>query len=57
MMILDFSLYERAWGMRGLENIYLDMAERPQFVEALLDRILDFNLKVIEAGLEACPCV
>jgi uroporphyrinogen decarboxylase len=55
IMCLDFSLYERAWGMRGLENIYLDMAEQPQFVEALLDRILDFNLKVIEAGLGACP--
>ena len=55
VMSLDFSLYERAWGMRGLETMYLDMAERPQFVEALLDRVLDFNLGVIEAGLAACP--
>ena len=57
VMSLDFSLYERAWGMRGLENLYLDMAERPWFVEALLDRILAFNLQVIEAGLDACPGV
>lgn len=52
---LDFSLYERAWGMRGLENFYLDIAERPEFVEELLDQVLTFNLAVIEAGLEACP--
>ncbi|MGA2977290.1 MAG: uroporphyrinogen decarboxylase family protein [Spirochaetia bacterium] len=55
VMSLDFSLYERAWGMRGLENMYLDMVERPGFTEALLDRILDFNLKIIEAGLEKFP--
>jgi uroporphyrinogen decarboxylase len=55
VMSLDFSLYERAWGLRGLENMYLDMVQRPDFTEALLDRVLDFNLKVIEAGLEACP--
>jgi uroporphyrinogen decarboxylase len=57
VLCLDFSLYERAWGLRGLENMYLDMVERPDFTEALLDRVLDFNLKIIEAGLKACPQV
>lgn len=57
VMSLDFSLYERAWGLRGLENMYLDMVEHPDFTEALLDRVLDFNLKIIEAGLKACPQV
>ena len=55
VMSLDFSLYERAWGMRGLENMYLDMIERPGFTEALLDRILDFNLKIIETALARFP--
>jgi uroporphyrinogen decarboxylase len=54
-MVLDFSLYERAWGMRGLENFYLDLAIRPEFVDALLNRILDFNVAIIEAGLKAFP--
>ena len=55
VMSLDFSLYERSWGLRGLENMYMDMIEQPDFTEILLDRVLDFNLKIIEAGLEACP--
>jgi uroporphyrinogen decarboxylase len=55
VMCLDFSLYERAWGLRGLENMYIDMVERPDFTEALLDKVLAFNLKIIETGLEACP--
>jgi uroporphyrinogen decarboxylase len=55
MMSVDFSLYERSWGMRGLENMYLDMVEDPDFTEKLLDRVLDFNLKVVENGLKACP--
>jgi uroporphyrinogen decarboxylase len=57
VLALDFSLYERAWGLRGLSNMYLDMVEHPDFVEALLDRVLEFNLAVIEAGLAACPGV
>jgi len=57
VMSLDFSLYERSWGLRGLVNMYVDMVERPDFTEALLDRVLEFNLKIIEAGLETCPQV
>jgi uroporphyrinogen decarboxylase len=55
VMSLDFSLYERAWGLRGLENMYLDLAEQPSFTEALLDRILEFNLGIIALGLEKFP--
>jgi len=55
VMALDFSLYERAWSLRGLENLLLDFVEREDFVEAVLDKILEFNIAVIEAGLEACP--
>jgi uroporphyrinogen decarboxylase len=55
MMSIDFSLHERAWGLRGLENVDLDIVDRPDFYEALLDKILDFNMKIIEIGLEKYP--
>jgi uroporphyrinogen decarboxylase len=55
VMSVDFSLLERAWGLRGLENLYLDMIGQPDFAEALLDRILDFNLRIIEEGLTRFP--
>jgi uroporphyrinogen decarboxylase len=37
--------------------MYLDMVERPEFTEALLDKVLDYNLEIIAAGMEACPQV
>jgi uroporphyrinogen decarboxylase len=43
-----FTLFERAWTLRGMENLFLDMVERPDFVHALLDRILEWNLAIIE---------
>lgn len=55
IMALDFSLYERAWTLRGLENFLIDMIINQDFAEALLDRILKFNLAVIDAGLSAYP--
>ena len=43
-----FTLFERAWTLRGMENLLMDMIERPRFVHDLLDRILDWNLQIIE---------
>ncbi|MBW7995853.1 MAG: hypothetical protein FVQ81_04620 [Candidatus Glassbacteria bacterium] len=43
-----FTLFERAWTLRGLENLLMDMVERPAFVHELLDAILEWNLKIIE---------
>jgi uroporphyrinogen decarboxylase len=45
---LGKSLFERAWSMRGMENTLIDMAEAPEWVEQLLDAIVDFNLGNIE---------
>jgi len=56
-MSFDFSLFERAWGLTGLENLMLAMAEDRPFVEAVLDRILEFNLKVLDVGLSQYPRV
>ncbi len=49
--MLGFSLYERAWTMRGLMELLSDMAERPRFVEDLLDRIVEHNLVQIRKAL------
>jgi uroporphyrinogen decarboxylase len=45
---LGFSLYERAWTLAGMENLLMAMVADKQFAHRLLDRILDFNLRVIE---------
>jgi len=41
---IGFSLYERAWTMRGMENLMIDMVEEPAFVHALLDALADHNI-------------
>ena len=45
---LGFSLFERAWTLAGMETVLMAMAADRRFVNVLLDRILDFNLKLIE---------
>jgi uroporphyrinogen decarboxylase len=49
---LGFSLFERAWTLRGMEALLMDMLENPAFVDALLDRILEYNLAVIDQFLQ-----
>ena len=45
---LGFSLFERAWTLAGMENVLVAMVENPGFVHALLDRILAYNLAIVE---------
>jgi len=45
---IGFSLFERAWTLAGMENILMAMMVNPGFVHDLLDRILAYNLVVIE---------
>jgi uroporphyrinogen decarboxylase len=37
-------VYEICWYMRGLENLFLDMVQRPEILEAIIDRTLQFWL-------------
>lgn len=46
---MALSLFERAWALRGMESLMIDMMEEPEFVEALLDRIVEHNLSVMRA--------
>jgi len=45
---IGFSLYERAWSLRGIEPFLMDMIERPAFAHELLDRICEFNLALLD---------
>ena len=49
---LGFSLYERAWTLRGMDELLADMVGRPAFVERLLDEITEQNLIQITKALE-----
>ncbi|MBO5512610.1 MAG: uroporphyrinogen decarboxylase [Clostridia bacterium] len=45
---IGFSVFERLWSYLGMENALVYMITEPEFVHALLDKILEFNLKVID---------
>lgn len=49
---IGFSLFERAWTLRGMENLLCDMVADPDFVHALLNKITERNLKIIDIALE-----
>jgi uroporphyrinogen decarboxylase len=48
---IGFSLYERAWTLRGMENLMVDFIEHPGFVHELFDAIVEYNLAQVR---EAC---
>jgi uroporphyrinogen decarboxylase len=37
-------VYEICWYMRGLENLFIDMLDQPEIIEAIIDRTLEFWL-------------
>lgn len=47
-----FALYDRAWTFRGMENLLVDMIAEPEFVEELLDGIMEYNFNIIDIALE-----
>lgn len=49
---IGFSLYERAWTLRGIENLLMDFYINSEFVNELLDAICDYNIKQIDKALE-----
>jgi len=53
LYMLGFSLYERAWTMRGMTDLLMDMVERPEFVEELLDAIVAHDLAQVHRALAA----
>ena len=45
---LGMMFFERTWGMRGMENIFMDLYEHPGFVEELMEGLEAVCLQVIE---------
>jgi uroporphyrinogen decarboxylase len=48
---VGFSLFERAWTLRGMENLLMDMVLHPDFVHELLNRIADYNIAQVSEAL------
>ena len=48
---IGFSLYERAWSLRGMENLLMDFHESPDFVRELFNAIADYNLEQVDEAL------
>ncbi len=48
---IGFSLYERAWSLRGIENLLMDFYVNPDFVRELFSKIADYNIRQVEKAL------
>ena len=44
-----FMLLERAWSLRGMQKLFIDLYENPKLVHELLDRIMDFQLGILQS--------
>jgi uroporphyrinogen decarboxylase len=49
---IGFSLYERAWTLRGLEALLTDFLDNPGFVQDLLRAIAEYNLAQVQDALK-----
>ncbi len=52
---IGFSLFERAWTLRGMENLMMDFIQNPDFVHELLGAIADWNIAHVTRALEFDP--
>jgi uroporphyrinogen decarboxylase len=49
---IGFSLYERSWTLRGMENLLMDFLLNPGFVHELYTAIADYNIVQINEALK-----
>lgn len=49
---LGFSLYERAWTLRGMENLMMDFWDHPDFLHELFRAIADYNIAQVKKAME-----
>ena len=49
---ISFSLFERAWTLTGMENLFAYMVTDPDFVHELLGKITEYNMKILNIYLE-----
>ncbi len=43
---VGFALFERAWSLRGFDQLLIDLVDQPAWVEELLDRITDLQVRL-----------
>ncbi len=48
---IGFSLFERAWTLRGMENLLLDFIDNPEFVHDLFTTIADYNIAMVRKAV------
>jgi uroporphyrinogen decarboxylase len=48
---IGFSLYERAWTLRGMATLMMDFYDHPDFVHELFNAIADYNIAQVERAL------
>ncbi len=48
---IGFSLFERAWTLRGMERLMIDFHDNADFVQQLFNRIADYNIAQIQEAL------
>jgi uroporphyrinogen decarboxylase len=48
---IGFSLWERAWTLRGIENLMMDFYDHPSFVRELLETIAEYNISQVGRAL------
>jgi uroporphyrinogen decarboxylase len=49
---IGFSLYERAWTLRGMENLLMDFMVNPDFVQELFTSIADYNIAQLKEAMK-----
>lgn len=49
---IGFSLYERAWTLRGMETLMMDFFDNPKFVKDLFRSIADYNIAQVNEALK-----
>ncbi|HEY5159641.1 MAG TPA: uroporphyrinogen decarboxylase family protein [Gaiellaceae bacterium] len=49
---LGFSLFERAWTLRGMENLLMDFYDNPRFVHELFEAIAAYNVAQVREALK-----
>jgi uroporphyrinogen decarboxylase len=49
---IGFSLFERAWTLRGMEALMMDFIDQPDFAHALLRAIADFQIAQVREALK-----
>lgn len=52
MFSLTMCFFERAWSLRGMENILMDMAMDEKFAQELFDRIEGHHMELLDAVLD-----